>query len=198
MRLDRECARCSLCGGRANVVAPEGPRRSPVALVGEAPGEKEDKLGRPFVGRAGKMLDRVMAENGVSRKEVLITNTVKCRPPNNRRPTGKEADECLPYLEQELKGKALVVALGKTAAENLLQRPVKMTEMANCEFYVDIMGIKTRIVPAFHPSAAMYNLRSRESLGETMRLVRSALDSLGSASSKGTSRSSSRPSRKKA
>lgn len=198
MRLDPACARCDLCNGRANVVAPEGRRRSPVALVGEAPGEKEDLLGRPFVGRAGKMLDRIMTERGVSRNEVLITNTVKCRPPGNRRPTEEETDQCFPYLEQELKGKALVVAMGRTAAENLLQRPVKITEMANCEFYVEIMGMKTRVVPTFHPSAAMYNLRSREGLGKTMALVRSELDSPGSASARGTSGSSIRPSKKKA
>ncbi len=169
-----------------------------MALVGEAPGEKEDLLGRPFVGRAGKMLDRIMTERGVSRNEVLITNTVKCRPPGNRRPTEEETDQCFPYLEQELKGKALVVAMGRTAAENLLQRPVKITEMANCEFYVEIMGMKTRVVPTFHPSAAMYNLRSREGLGKTMALVRSELDSPGSASARGTSGSSIRPSKKKA
>ena len=198
MRLDPECMRCRLCQGRSNIVPPEGRKRSPIALVGEAPGEKEDLIGRPFVGRAGKMLDRVMTEQGVDRKEVLITNTVKCRPPGNRRPTADEVGQCYPYLEQELKGKVLVVALGKTASENLLQRPVKMTEMANCEFYVEIMGIKTWVVPAFHPSAAMYNLRSRESLGKTMSLVKRELDSLGSASSRGTSSSSSRPSRKRA
>ncbi|MDD1771126.1 MAG: uracil-DNA glycosylase [Methanomassiliicoccales archaeon] len=198
MRLDPECTRCRLCQGRSNVVAPEGRKRSPIALVGEAPGEREDQLGRPFVGRAGKMLDRIMAEQGVERDEVLITNTVKCRPPRNRRPTEGEADECYPYLEQELKGKALVITLGKTASENLLQRPVKMTDMANCEFYIEIMGIKARVMPAFHPSAAMYNLRSRESLGRTMLFVRKELDSLGSASSKGTSGSSSRPPKRRA
>ena len=181
-----------------NVVGPEGRRRSPIALVGEAPGEKEDLLGRPFVGRAGKMLDRIMAEQGIERKEVLITNTVKCRPPDNRRPTEEEVDECFPYLEQELKGKTLVIALGRTAAENLLQRPVRMAENANCEFYVEIMGIETRVVPAFHPSAAMYHFESRQSLAETMRLVRSELDFLGSASARGTSGSSSRPPRKRA
>ena len=198
MRLDPACTRCGLCKGRENVVAPEGPRRARVVLVGEAPGQKEDQLGRPFVGRAGKMLDRIMAEQGVSRREVLITNTVKCRPPRNRRPTEKETDECFPYLEQELKGRAMVVAMGKTAAENLLQRPVKMADVANCDFYVEIMGIKTRVVPTYHPSAAMYNLRSREALGRTMKLVRSELDSPGSASSRGTSRSSIRPPKRKA
>jgi len=186
MRLDLECERCSLCRCRKNVVAPEGPRDSKVVLVGEAPGEQEDRLGRPFVGRAGKMLERIMSEQGVRRGEVLITNTVKCRPPKNRRPSKTEVDECYPYLEQEIAGKALVVALGKTAAENLLNRPIKMNEVANCEFYVEIMGIKTRIVPAFHPSAAMYRLSSRKSLGETMSLVRRELDRTESASSRGT------------
>jgi uracil-DNA glycosylase family 4 len=185
MRLGDECARCRLCH-RAHVVPPEGPHGSPVALVGEAPGEKEDLLRRPFVGRAGKMLDRIMKEQGVDRTQVLITNTVKCRPPGNRRPTKGEVEECFPYLEQELEGKSLVIALGKTAAENLLRRPVKVSEMANHEFRVEIMGTRVRVMPAYHPSAAMYNLRSRESLGRTMALVRKELDLLESASSRGT------------
>ncbi len=186
MRLDLDCLRCELCRGRSKVVGPEGSRNSAVVLVGEAPGEQEDKQGRPFVGRAGKMLDRLMKEQGVRRDEVLITNTVKCRPQNNRRPTKQEVAACYPYLEQEIAGKALVVALGKTAAENILQRPVKMNEVANCEFFVEIMGIKTRIVPAFHPSAAMYRLSSRKSLGETLSLVRKELDRTENASSRGT------------
>ncbi|MEI9479879.1 MAG: uracil-DNA glycosylase [Deltaproteobacteria bacterium] len=176
MRLDLQCPRCKLCRGRTQVVPPDGPRRSPVVLVGEAPGEKEDKLGKPFVGRAGKMLGRVMAEQGVRREEVLITNTVKCRPPENRKPEKDEIGECFPYLEQELKRKSLVVALGKTSAESLLQRPVKMSDVANRNFHVEIVGIKTRVVPAYHPSACLYNLESRKSLGETMRLVRKVLD----------------------
>lgn len=132
------------------------------------------------------MLDRIMSEQGVRREQVLITNTVKCRPPNNRRPTKAEVDECYPYLEQEIAGKAMVVALGKTAAETILNRSLKMNEDANCEFYVEIKGIKTRIIPAFHPSAAMYRRSSRKSLGDTLRLVRQELDRTGNASSRGT------------
>ena len=86
MKLDRDCRRCQLCEGRANVVGPSGDLKASLVFVGEAPGANEDRTGKPFVGKAGKMLDRLLAENGLPRENIMITNTVKCRPPNNRRP----------------------------------------------------------------------------------------------------------------
>ena len=83
----KDCDRCGLCNGRNNIVLPTGNLDSPVVFVGEAPGENEDLQGVPFVGRAGKILDDAMTAAGITRKDVMITNTVKCRPPNNRYPT---------------------------------------------------------------------------------------------------------------
>ena len=86
------CQDCPLCEGRQNIVMPDGDPKSPVAFVGEAPGADEDRLGKPFVGKSGKVLSRLMEEVGLVRSTVFITNTVKCRPPNNRDPTAKEME----------------------------------------------------------------------------------------------------------
>jgi len=175
MRLDRGCTKCCLCQDRNNVVGPSGDLGSKVALVGEAPGEKEDQMGRPFIGRAGKMLDRLMLEAGLDREKVMITNTVKCRPPGNRRPKPEEVAACHPFLEQELEDKDLIVCLGKTACEALMQRSIKMGEQANKPTTVIIMGKEKELLPAYHPSASLYNLKARDSLRETLRTVRERL-----------------------
>jgi len=185
MRLDSECTRCRLSKKRTQVVPPDGPLGARIVFVGEGPGEREDVQGRPFIGRAGKMLDRILSEQGVPRSEIMITNTVKCRPPENRRPKEDEMRACFHYLEQELKGRTLVVALGKTSSENLLARKVNLAREANVEFLIQIMGEGVRVIPAYHPSACLYNPRAHQSLGQTMHLVREELDRLKSASSTG-------------
>src|SRR5512136_220133 len=120
MLIDLDCELCNVSKARKKVVAPSGDLDSPVVFVGEAPGEKEDLTGKPFVGRAGKMLDRLLREEGLERDKIMITNTVKCRPPGNRRPKQDEIASCRPYLEDELMGKRLIVCMGRTACENLL------------------------------------------------------------------------------
>ncbi len=96
----KDCKACGLCDGRTNVVCPEGDPSSPIAFVGEAPGEREDKEGRPFVGRSGKLLTRLLDEGGLPRSKIFITNTVKCRPPENRAPR-KKGDGSLSSLFRE-------------------------------------------------------------------------------------------------
>lgn len=175
MRLDRGCTKCSLCQDRHNVVSASGDLGSKVALVGEAPGEKEDQIGKPFVGRAGKMLDQLMREAGLDREKVMITNTVKCRPPGNRRPKPEEVAACYPFLEQELEDKDLIVCLGKTACEALMQRSIKMGEQANRPTTVIVMGKEKELLPAYHPSASLYDLKARDSLRERLRMIRERL-----------------------
>lgn len=87
MRPDYNCKLCGLCKGRTNIVLPEGSQSSGVVFVGEAPGKDEDLYGRPFIGKSGKILDKMMLDVGINREDILITNTVKCRPPNNRKPS---------------------------------------------------------------------------------------------------------------
>ena len=172
MFLDLDCELCRLCRGRTKVVAPSGDLGSPVVFVGEAPGEKEDLSGRPFVGRAGKMLDRIMMEEGLPRDRVMITNTVKCRPPGNRRPRPDEVLACRPYLEDDLRGKQLIVCMGRTACEGLLNNKVAMKDCANQLFTIAIGKERIDLVPAYHPSAALRSLEAREGLRLTVRVVR--------------------------
>ena len=172
MDLDLDCMRCRLCEKRIQVVPPSGDIRSKVAFVGEGPGEKEDLRGAPFVGRAGKMLDRLMMEEGLDRRLVMITNTVKCRPPENRRPLPDEMEACFPYLEQELANRQLIVAMGRTACENLLGRAVKIGQEANSIVTVELMGTCKEVLLTYHPSACLYNLRARQGLKASIRLVR--------------------------
>ncbi|MDH7508177.1 MAG: uracil-DNA glycosylase [Methanomassiliicoccales archaeon] len=175
MRFDPHCRRCRLSSSRTQVVPPEGDMNSPICFLGEAPGEKEDKTGRPFVGRAGKMLDRIMEEVGLSRKEVLITNVVKCRPPNNRRPKKDEMSACLPFLMEELVGKKVIIAMGRTACLNLLGRDVKLEEEANRILQVAIGNTMSLVIPTYHPAACLYSARAREALRRSVEIAKEYL-----------------------
>jgi uracil-DNA glycosylase len=169
MPYDPECRRCSLCQGRIRVVPPTGALRSNVALVGEAPGAKENEVGRPFVGRAGKILDGLMSEAGLDRGSVMITNTVKCRPPENRRPTAEEMMACRPYLEDELEGKEFVLALGLSAAEDLLGHKMVMKDVANKVFEMEVRGKPMKIMVTYHPSACIYRPPARDVLRQALK-----------------------------
>jgi len=169
MLLDLDCRRCDLANGRIQVVGPSGDPGSKVVLVGEAPGAREDASGRPFVGRAGKILDMLMEEAGLDRERVLITNTVKCRPPGNRRPRPEEMAACRPYLDRELEGRRFVLALGLSAAEDLLGRKPVMKEVANQLLEVELNGSTLHLMVTYHPSACIYRPAAREVLREALR-----------------------------
>lgn len=124
----KDCRRCKLCQTRTQTVFGVGPRDAPLMIVGEAPGADEDAQGEPFVGRAGKLLDEMLAAIGRSRRSqtaaqgVFIANVVKCRPPGNRDPEPDEVEACRPYLEQQLRmiNPRLIVGFGKVAAQRFL------------------------------------------------------------------------------
>lgn len=175
MSPDTDCARCKLCEGRTNVVMPDGDPSSPVAFVGEAPGKKEDEMGKPFVGSSGKVLNKLLAEEDLPRERIFITNTVKCRPPNNRPPTAEEMETCWSCLEEELEGRKLIVALGRSAAKDLLKREVSLSKEVNTLLKVTIRGKEIDMIPAFHPAASFYNPKVKDSLRETIRIARSYL-----------------------
>lgn len=186
MRPENDCRRCRLCEGRARLVMPDGDPRSPLALVGEAPGAKEDEEGRPFVGRSGKLLDRLLEEEGLSRSVVYITNTVKCRPPGNRAPTQEEMDACFPFLEEELADRKVIITLGRSAARDLLRRDVMMRDEVNKPQEITIRGSKKLLIPAYHPAASIYNAKVKDSLRETFRIARTCLEDRRTFLSKGT------------
>lgn len=176
MRPPEDCSLCGLCEGRKNIVMPSGDLDSKVAFVGEAPGENEDLLGRPFIGRSGKLLDRLMEEEGLQRSRVMITNTVKCRPPNNRDPTKEEMKTCRPFLESELMNKEIVVCLGKSACRSLLGYEGKMGDIANTRVPMSIGDSTVTVIPTYHPAACIYNRDSTDALRSTIRAVREHME----------------------
>ncbi|CAN5427063.1 hypothetical protein BH09PLA1_BH09PLA1_26790 [soil metagenome] len=151
----RGCTKCRLCETRTHTVFGEGSPEAKIFFIGEGPGENEDRSGRPFVGRAGELLNKQIAAMGLQREEVMIANVVKCRPPLNRQPSPDEAATCMPYLERqiELVRPKVIVTLGLSATRYILQLNLAMGRMRG-QWY-DWRGIK--VMPTFHPA---YLLRS--------------------------------------
>lgn len=130
--LEKKCIRCTACvlhESRKNVVFGVGNRESEVLFVGEGPGEQEDIQGEPFVGRAGKLLDDMLAIIGLDRSKIYIANMVKCRPPGNRDPLNIEQDACIGYLRNQVSliNPKIIVCLGRVAAVRLIQDDFKIT-----------------------------------------------------------------------
>jgi DNA polymerase len=151
--------KCVLCESGHSVVNGVGPRDARIFFVGEAPGKKEDELGKPFVGRSGRFFDSMLINAGVSREEVFITNIVRCRPPNNRKPTKKEMEACLPYLMKEIKsvGPYVIVTLGSSSLNALTGYIGRLADVVGDEQPVEFCGIRIPVIPCYHPSAAMRN-----------------------------------------
>lgn len=146
------CSACGLCTTRKNTVPGEGNPETRILFIGEGPGESEDLQGRPFVGKAGDLLNEAFRNSGIDRKNIFITNVVKCRPPGNRNPSQEEMTSCFPYLVEQINAiqPDLIVALGKVAAEFLLQRPVKITrENGKLDFLPSGLCIMTILHPAY-------------------------------------------------
>lgn len=146
-----DCQLCALAEGRTQVVFGAGSPNAQLMFVGEAPGAEEDRQGLPFVGRSGKLLDRLLAEEmGLSREQCYITNVVKCRPPGNRNPTPAEVAACHPYLEEQLDliDPAVVVTLGNFAARSLLDTSEGITKLRG-RSYPFRRGV---LIPTLHPS----------------------------------------------
>lgn len=150
----RGCPLCNLSKTRKNAVAGEGLHSAKVLFVGEAPGKKEDEEGKPFVGHAGRILDAALSKAGIKRSEVFITNVVKCRPPNNRRPEEDELSACRQYLERQifLISPKIICILGGTAyfsllgGKSILADRGKIVEKDGKKFFLTL-----------HPAAAIYN-----------------------------------------
>jgi uracil-DNA glycosylase family 4 len=148
------CVACELHKTRTNPVPGEGSLNPKVMLVGEGPGANEDKLGRPFVGDAGKILDKLLGSINLSRTDVFIGNTVKCRPPNNRTPTSNEIETCKPFLISQISLLApkIVVILGNAALISLLGTGYSISKVRGT--VIGKEGI--HFFPTFHPAAALY------------------------------------------
>lgn len=146
------CKACPLSETRSNVVPGEGNVRSPLMFVGEGPGEEEDKTGRPFVGRAGKLFDKILESVRLNREDMYIANIVKCRPPNNRVPTAEETSACSHHLMAQISvvKPKLIIPLGATAFKFFLPDVSASITASRGKFFDWKGGI--RIFPMFHPS----------------------------------------------
>lgn len=153
------CTRCKLCATRKTIVIGEGNPQARLAFVGEGPGEQEDLEGRPFVGKAGQLLDRMIQAIGLQREEVYIANVVKCRPPGNRDPEPDEITACGPFLLRQLETirPQVVVALGRFAAQTLLQTETPISRLRGS--FHPYRGAK--LMPTFHPSYLLRNPASK-------------------------------------
>jgi len=151
------CRRCRLSEGRNRIVHGQGPSGSRVAIIGEAPGAQEDVAGKPFVGRAGKLLDKSLEMHGVRRDRVFVSNIVRCRPPGNRKPKRDEIAACRPFLIKELSSiePRIVMTLGGVAFTALTGYSRPLREVAGKRFDVELNGIHLTVVPNYHPAAAM-------------------------------------------
>ena len=150
------CQQCELGKTRNNIVFSDGnPNSAKAILIGEAPGENEDKTGTPFVGRAGKLLNEFLEKAGISRKEDLyIINTVKCRPPQNRVPTDSEKAACESYLLKQIEtiNPEVIIFCGATALKSFYPQKVAISKIRGEIMELDIAGKKRKCIPIFHPS----------------------------------------------
>lgn len=170
-----DCIRCPLHQERTHVVHTEGNRRARLMFVGEAPGADEDAQARPFVGRAGQLLTKIIEAIGMKREEVLIGNVNRCRPPGNRPPTAEEASVCKPFLLREIAvvQPEVIVVLGNTAMKNLLDTREGITRLRGR--FQDYKGIK--VMPTFHPAYLLRDPSKKRETWEDLKQVRAYLDS---------------------
>ena len=170
-----DCTRCPLHRERTTVVHTEGNRKARLMFVGEAPGADEDIQARPFVGRAGQLLTKIIEAIGLKREEVLIGNVNRCRPPGNRPPTPEEASMCKPFLLREIAivQPEVIVVLGNTAMKNLLDTREGITKLRGR--FQDYKGIK--VMPTFHPAYLLRDPSKKRETWEDLKKVRDYLDS---------------------
>jgi DNA polymerase len=164
------CTKCDLQHGRTRVVFGEGPFHAKIMAIGEGPGQEEDRQGRPFVGRSGQLLDKILEVCGFNRQEhVFIGNIVKCRPPQNRAPLPEERTACLPYLYKqiELINPPIIILLGATALNGLVDPKLKITAVRGK--WIDWNGRKA--MPTFHPAALLRNPNLKKDAWEDFKKI---------------------------
>lgn len=178
------CRGCELWKHRRNPVPGEGNVDAAVLFVGEAPGYWEDVKARPFVGAAGKLLDELLSEIGLSRGDIYIANILKCRPPENRDPSSDEVAACTPFLNRQIQiiGPRLIVTLGRHATSYILSEagfPVEgITKLHGRTFTTKLLGLQLVVIPTFHPAAALYNVKYKRGLEDDFQIVKLELEKL--------------------
>lgn len=175
------CTKCELWKTRRNAVPGEGNPEAQVMFIGEAPGYSEDIKGKPFVGDAGKYLDTLLSEIGLSREEVFVGNVLKCRPPRNRQPARKEIQACTQYLDRQINSiqPDFVVTLGSHSTSYIFSRanlPFNTITQAHGKFYnAKVLDMHVTIFPTYHPASALYSAKYKRLLHIDFRLLKKRL-----------------------
>ncbi len=169
-----QCTKCRLCEGRSNTVPGEGADRARLVVVGEGPGKTEDETGRPFVGKAGELLTKILSAIGLAREQVYICNVVKCRPPENRTPQYDEIAACVPYLfrQIELLAPSVILAMGNTAAQTLLNTKQSLGALRSKVHR--FRGIP--VIVTYHPAALLRNPNWKKPTWDDVRIAHRLLD----------------------
>ena len=173
----RQCRQCDLAAMRTNAVPGEGNANASIVFVGEGPGADEDAQGKPFVGRAGKLLDRIIDACGLKRTDVFICNVLKCRPPDNRDPSAEEIISCLPYLQRQLEliNPQIIVALGAHAARTLLNTNKSIGQLRGQfhEYYPGLGRPPIKLMATYHTAYLLrnYSQENRKRVWEDMKKV---------------------------
>lgn len=164
-----DCRSCKLSSARNHVVFGSGNPRARLVFVGEGPGYDEDRVGEPFVGKAGQLLTKIIQAIQMTRDEVYICNIVKCRPPENRNPEADEITACLPYLKRQIQAiqPDFICALGTVAAQTLLETKTPVSRLRGRFF--DLEGV--RVLPTYHPAFLLRNPEKKREVWEDMQLL---------------------------
>jgi len=173
----KKCKKCNLYKTRQNTVFGEGDPDSNIMIIGEAPGREEDEAGRPFIGRAGKLLNEFLKSIDLNRDSVFIANTIKCRPPENRDPETAEINACSNYLDQQInfiKPKVLVL-LGKVAANRLLGEDMPMSELRLKKFFIDKYDIP--IIVFYHPAYILRSPSQKKKVWDDLQYLKGIINS---------------------
>ncbi len=178
----RQCCKCGLGSSRTNAVPGEGNPNARIMFVGEAPGADEDAQGRPFVGRAGQLLDKIIEACGLKREDVFIGNVLKCRPPENRDPRAEEIIACLPYLQRQIEiiQPEMIVALGAHAARTLLNTAQSIGELRGRfhEYYPGLGKPPIKLMATYHTAYLLrnYSQENRRRVWEDMKKIAELLN----------------------
>ncbi len=166
----KSCNMCPLAKTRTNVVFGSGTEANKIMFIGEGPGYNEDKIGKPFVGRAGELFDKMLHAIKLTREDIYIANIVKCRPPNNRNPLEEESKKCIEYLRWQVKivNPDIIVCLGAVAAKNIIEKDFRITKNRGIWYKKGSFNI----IATYHPAAILRDDNKKKDAWEDFKSIR--------------------------